>query len=244
MQRFRGAQAVETWEIDVENGDVGFRAQCRPDDGVAAIELRDDRDIRLKLEQRDECTANEMHVLGDQDANHLATSGTSTTSRNVPSPPAPPLAVPDKVGARAAMPLSPCPPDDPRIGPSFTISKHQPPARRAMRIEHVVALLWRRTLVTPSRKAHAKSSSTTGESVPAAMSTWVSVPTDESRSAAWSISDDSAIGGSRCAMSSTSRNADRATDTTLSISSTARGMSFRSRRPIARSLLSETADSD
>src|SRR5262245_49609361 len=203
MQRFRGAQAVETWEIDVENGDVGFRAQRRPDDGVAAIELRDDRDIRLELEQRDERTANKMHVLSDQDANHLVTSGTSTTSRNIPSPPAPPLAVPDKADARAASPLNPCPPNDPGIARSFTISKHTPPSRRTMRIEHVVALLWRRTLVTPSRKAHAKSSFTAGESVPAATSTWVSAPTAESRSAAWSISDASVIGGSRCATSST-----------------------------------------
>src|SRR5262245_20038826 len=243
-KRFRGAHAMETWEIDVENGDVGFPAQCDPDDGVAAIELRDDLDVRLELEPRDERTANEMHVLGDQHANHFATSGTSTTRRNVPSPPAPPLAVPDKADARAANPLNPCPPDDPGITPSFTISKHTPPSRRAMRIEHMVALLWRRMLVMPSRKAHAKSSSSAGDSVPAAMSTWVSVPTDERRSPARSISDDSAIGGLRCAMSRTSRAADRATDTRVTISSTARGMSFRSRRRIARSLLSETADSD
>src|SRR5262249_44526262 len=142
----------------------------------AASEQTSDVLTMSELEQRDEAPANEMNVLGDRDANPFAPPGPPTPSRTVPPPPAPPLAVPDKADARAASPLKPCPPSDPGIARSFTISRHTPPSRRAMRIEHVVALLWRRTFVTPSRKAHAKSAFTAGDSVPAFTSTWVAAP--------------------------------------------------------------------
>lgn len=66
------------------------------------------------------------------------------------------------------------------------------------------------------------------------MCTRVSVPEEARRSDARSISDLSAMGGSRWAMSRRSCNVDRATETRLSISPTALETSSRARRPLAR----------
>src|SRR6185369_5375081 len=95
------------------------------DNRVAPIELGDDVDVRLESQKRDEGAADHVHVFGDEHADHVnisANTGTSTRSRNRPSPSDRPVASPDSAAARDAIPLRPLPPVVGGIAPSFRIS--------------------------------------------------------------------------------------------------------------------------
>ena len=71
-----GAEAVESRHLDVEQGDVGADLEGRGHDLVAAGDVRDDLEIKLEAQQRDDRAADERLVLGDEDPDHAM--GTET----------------------------------------------------------------------------------------------------------------------------------------------------------------------
>src|SRR4030095_10901057 len=107
-----GAQPVESGKVDVDDGDVRPRLQCGLNDGVAALQLGDDIDVRLQPQEGDQGTADHMHVLGDQHLDHKASPGTSTVSTKRPAPVVWPRAFPKSSADRMARSLNPCPSTD------------------------------------------------------------------------------------------------------------------------------------
>jgi hypothetical protein len=70
MELLGGREAVDSGEVDVQDRDVGQHPQGRRDDLVTPLQLGDDLHVGLEGQQRDQRTADQVHVLGDQHADH------------------------------------------------------------------------------------------------------------------------------------------------------------------------------
>src|SRR5262249_49463506 len=169
----RGGDPVEPRHLDVEQRDVGTRRLCRRQDAVAPVDLRDDLDVFLQGKQAREGAANHRLIFGDENADHDASSGTVRRSRKPPSGLAPASRRPRTPFARCASPASPLPsrPADVSTMPSSSTSTAALSPFLRMRMSQCSALLWRTTLVAPSRTAQASTASTSGETATSPPST-------------------------------------------------------------------------
>jgi hypothetical protein len=67
--------------LDVEQRDVNLMRACRAEDLVPAPDLGDDLDVVFEREQAGECTPHHALVLGDENADHVVSSGTVSRTR-------------------------------------------------------------------------------------------------------------------------------------------------------------------
>src|SRR5215218_6420249 len=168
-----GGEPVETWEVDVEHRDVGALAQRGRLDLVAAIELGDDLHVGLEADQCDEGAADEMHVFGDEHADHVATS-----TRRVKESPSPAVRRrPPTARRRSAMPVSPVPewPAGGR-GRSLVASIQTAASPRPASSVQCRASLWRSTFVAASRTTQPSAASTAPGSGPGSPERRTSMP--------------------------------------------------------------------
>src|SRR5690606_23320652 len=185
---------VEAGHLEGEDGDVGPVVpagghRLRPGGG-----LRDDLDVLLEPEEPGEGVADEVLVVGEEDADHgasivsgagcsAAARGTRARRVNVP-PRASVVSVPPSVPSRSERPRSPEPDDGPPVAPSLTMvswaTGPSSPSSTARSIVHVAADECRTTFVAASRTTHARADWTRGGRVVSSPMTRVRTPAERS----------------------------------------------------------------
>ena len=65
-----GLEAIGAGHLDVEHGDVGAMLARGVHDRVAVVDLGDDLHVLLEADEGEERAADQVLVLGDQDADH------------------------------------------------------------------------------------------------------------------------------------------------------------------------------
>src|SRR5207245_9343315 len=166
-----GGEPVLALHLAVEQRNVGIGLDSRLDHAVTAVDLGDDLNVVLDREQRGKRAADHGLVLGDKD---LDQAGWGTeTNRWRPEPLTDPTRiVPPTSSTRSRMPARPLPPlNEAAPRPSSTTSRLADPFTRVSRTSHFFAPLCLTTLVTASRRHHARTLSCSGASRPTLSST-------------------------------------------------------------------------
>jgi len=158
-----GGQSVEAGQVDVEDGYVGAHLQRDRLDQVSAFQFGHDFHVVLETNQGDERSANQVHVLGHEHPDHVATS-----TRSVKRPASAWVRTcPPTARRRSVMPMSP-EPAGPVLGRgrSLVASNQMASGPRPALTVQCWASLCRRTLVAASRTTQPRAESTAAGRAP------------------------------------------------------------------------------
>src|SRR6266568_577685 len=162
--------AVHAGHPDVHQHYV--RAKCaRGANGLVSVcRLTDDSDVGLRVKNHGEAAAEQILIIGDEDAHHAPYPTGSVAATTKPSLPGPARSMPPQAAVRSRIPTRPCPPVTPSAPfPSSATSTSRAVSTQRNRTCTAPASAWHKTLVSASctiRYAATSTSAVTGRGAP------------------------------------------------------------------------------